>query len=334
MSISPAIWLRNADTSNSVTGRRPHRPATMCSQLASRPAPSDETMPMPVMATRRSPAGRAHKSGLRLDLDRRLRGRHGRRRRAPPPRTRPSAPRAASSGPRRSSGTNSPGSVASEKLAPRIRRGTLISWRRSPTRLSQYLRDDAVDVGGELERAAVDAADAAAACRHVGQELLAGARRAPPSTSSRRGAACARRCRRRRPCRGDRASAAAELVVCRQHRAVARFDRRRRVDQQLEVALERQLALVEVERVVEGEEDAGRAQVGGDLEGVAAQRLQLAMRGLGHPPRAEVDLDAPVGTGRAVDRQPARHLFAEDHVAPVGRPARTARARRRCCRDR
>ena len=119
----------------------------------------------------------------------------------------------------------------------------------------------------------------------------------------------------------ERASAAARLVVRRQHRAVARLDGRRRVDQQLEVALERQLALVEVERVVEREEDAGRAQVGGDLEGVAAQRLQLAMRDLGHPPRAEVDLDAPVGPGRAVDRQPARHLFAQDHVAPVGRPA-------------
>ncbi len=164
----------------------------------------------------------------------------------------------------------------------------------------------------------MDAADAAAPRRHVGQELVA------------------RRAGRRRPRRADtpqrvRVAAAdddlaagerqrrRQPVVFREHGAVARLDGRRRVDQQLEVALERQLPLVEVERVVEGEEDAGRAQVGGDLEGVAAQRLQLAMRGLRHPPRAEVDLDTLVGAGRAVDRQPARDLFAEDHVAIIWR---------------
>src|ERR671912_704 len=52
--------------------------------------------------------------------------------------------------------------------------------------------------------------------------------------------------------------------------------------------LPRELALVEVKRMVEREEDAGLAQVGSHFEGVAAQRLQLPVRRLGHPPRAEV----------------------------------------------
>ena len=227
----------------------------MCSQLASRPAPSDDTMPMPVIATLRPRS----QPGLRLDLAARP-GRRGstpvamperRGRRRDPARL--ALLRAGGDDQRHELARQRHQREAAAEEPPR--HADLVTAQADQAQ--PVLDDDAVDVGGELE----------ACCRGRRRRgrgrprgwpgTPRGSRRAPPSRSCRRGAACARRCHRRRPCRAPR-PVAGELVVRRQHRAVADLDGRRGVDQQLEIALERQLALIEMERVVEREEDAGR----------------------------------------------------------------------------
>ena len=110
-----------------------------------------------------------------------------------------------------------------------------------------------------------------------------------------------------RPPRGNRRH---QLVVRPQHRAVAGFERRDLVEQR-QVVVERNLAAVEVQQVVEREEHVGLAQAGGDVEHVAAERLQVAVQRLGHAVDTEVDLEV-----RA--RKPARHLLAHDEVRAVG----------------
>ena len=98
-------------------------------------------------------------------------------------------------------------------------------------------------------------------------------------------------------------------VVLRHHRAVAHFERWHQ-HQQLQILLERHMLVPEVHEVIEAEEDAGLLQACDHVEHIPAERLNIAMKRLGHAVDAEMHLEAPV-------RGPARHFLANDDVRRV-----------------
>ena len=104
---------------------------------------------------------------------------------------------------------------------------------------------------------------------------------APSSTCGRFGAACARRFPRRRRSAGDRSRRRSISRLCaRRHRAVPHFERRHQRHQS-QVRLERHLAAIEVQQVIQREEHVGFAQAGDDLEDVAVEAA--ACRGAAPP---------------------------------------------------
>ena len=95
----------------------------------------------------------------------------------------------------------------------------------------------------------------------------------------------------------------------REHGAVADLERGHLVEQP-QISLDRNLAAIEMQQMVEREADVRFAQPRDHVERVSPERLQVAVQRLGHPVHREVHDDVAVG-------QEARHFLADDHVVQV-----------------
>ncbi len=95
----------------------------------------------------------------------------------------------------------------------------------------------------------------------------------------------------------------------------------------MQVRLERHLAAIEVQQMVQREEHVGFAEAGDHLEDVASKRLHVAVQRLRHAVDGQMHVDVAI-------RQPARHLFAVQNVVGVRESDREARDSRQWNRDR
>ena len=148
--------------------------------------------------------------------------------------------------------------------------------RAEPGEACDVRPDDGVRIAGHRRRRRRERRRVWRGLRADCREMPRASIRVPRSRSCRCGAACARRCRPAARADADRprpATVAAisvdQIVVRRQHRPVSRFERRDLVEQR-EVGVERHLAAIEEQQVVEREEHARFAQARGDVEDVAA----------------------------------------------------------------